>query len=365
MWSGRLPLSVFLLAAVLLFHLSDACCKCKCKRGKHHDHNPLKIVEKKPEPEDKEWKDFKKEHKKVYDDPKENARRRGLWKANTDKIKKHNKEATHGKHTYRMRSNKLADWSFQEIENLLGARRSNKLKSYDDCEEFVEPAGFFNNVPISKNWVADGIVTPVKDQGNASTCYAFATAATMESRVARYTGHFADLSEQQIVDCSQSHGNLGTNGGMPYRTFGFVADNGLAAEADYPYTGQDQTCDTNVNPAVIIEGCARLPEYDERYLKAAVAKEGTIAVVMDVRESLVFYFDGVYEESACTDPDNFNHAVVAVGYGTVRSVGDYWLIRNSWGSDWGDEGYFKLARNKNNMCSIATECTFPLNVETT
>jgi C1A family cysteine protease len=373
MTSVRVLLSVSVLtAAVLLALVADAA---------KHDKQPG--VTDQVDAEDSEWKGFKRRNNKSYKNAKEEKERKQIWKTNVDSIKKHNLDASRGLSTYRMASNKFADMTTDEFQQMLGATENapkqrakqhgknktpqddihtHQFVDFEDCVDFEEhePEHFFNNVPLYKNWVTDGLVTPVKDQNVAATCYAFAAATAIESQIAMYDGLFYDLSEQQISDCSFGYGNNGILGGMPYRVFAYVVDNGNMIEDDYYYTAVQENCSYDASKIIDNEvyGCARLPTYNETYLKAAVAKLGPFTAVMHVFDSLRFYYDGIYEESACIYPDMFNHGVVVVGYGTSSDV-DYWLVRNSWSDQWGDGGYFKMRRNMNNMCSIATECVYP------
>jgi cathepsin L len=368
---------------VLLNQLADAtscdCVECICPQGDPGQGPPDGGATDDDEgdaKEDDEWKDFKDTFGKEYADAAEEELRRGIWKESKTKIEEHNRDAANGKYTYTLGFNPLADRTDEEFVKLLGTRRPPEEKStlpqddddyYEDektldCENLKKADDFLKSVPRFKDWRRARLVTPVKDQGPDGTCYAFAAAGAIESQFLRFNGRTKDLSEQQIVDCSKDYGNGGSKGGMPYLALSYVIDNGIATEDDYPYVGQDQNCNKDAESDITIEGCVRLPEYDEAYLQAAVGKKGPIAVVMDVHKSIKLYKDGIYEEPGCTDPDNYNHALLVIGYGREAQQ-DYWLIKNSWGVDWGLNGFFKLARNKNNMCSIATESVLPIVVD--
>ncbi|KAG8261453.1 hypothetical protein J6590_071784 [Homalodisca vitripennis] len=123
----------------------------------------------------------------------------------------------------------------------------------------------------------------------------------------------------------------------------------------------DGTCRYNPeNIGATDEGYVSLPEGDEEKLQSAVATKGPISVAIDASaDSFRFYKQGVYSEKNCSTA-HLDHAVLAVGYGTTKSGEDYWLIKNSWGKSWGMDGYMMMARNKNNMCGIATQATYPI-----
>lgn len=99
---------------------------------------------------------------------------------------------------------------------------------------------------------------------------------------------------------------------------------------------------------------------NEEKLKKAIATVGPVSVAIDAsHETFQFYSEGVYDEPECSS-ENLDHGVLAVGYGTDEDGKDYWLIKNSWSATWGDKGYIKIARNKNNMCGVATQASYPL-----
>uniref|UniRef100_A0A915PLJ6 Peptidase C1A papain C-terminal domain-containing protein n=1 Tax=Setaria digitata TaxID=48799 RepID=A0A915PLJ6_9BILA len=161
------------------------------------------------------------------------------------------------------------------------------------------------------------------------------------------------------MDCTWSLGNLGCRGGYTNRVFEYAQRHGIALESKYPYIGKDrQKCYWRKDIAAVTnKGYYRIKVGDELGLKSAVAKFGPVVVaVSGYQQSFKFYKSGVYSGADCKKPD---HAVLVVGYGTHPKDGDYWIIKNSWGTNWGVNGYGYMARNKGNKCFIATAAMFP------
>ncbi|KFB44224.1 AGAP011828-PA-like protein [Anopheles sinensis] len=170
-----------------------------------------------------------------------------------------------------------------------------------------------------------------------------------------------DLSEQNLVDCSKR--NTGCNGGYPARAYeDIIAKRGINLESDYPYQGQ-QNDQCKFNPSRVAATVKRYYNVrsDEKALMEVVATKGPVSIVIRSKDSLQFYKSGVYYEAVCPwkDRNASYHAMLVVGYGTTSGGVDYWLVKNSWGTNWGEKGYVKMARNRNNMCGIANLGVFP------
>merc|ERR1712137_1052334 len=176
----------------------------------------------------------------------------------------------------------------------------------------------------------------------------------------RKTGQLVSLSEQNLVDCSTE--NLGCNGGDMQLAYDYIkANHGIDTEASYPYEARDRTCRFKAaNVGATITGYEVLRSGDEAALVDALASVGPIAIAIDASHmSFQFYDSGVYVERNCGNGDyDLDHAVLAVGYGSENGA-DYFLVKNPWGTSWGQKGYIKMARNRNNQCGVATECVYP------
>jgi len=245
-------------------------------------------------------------------------------------------------------------------------KRNGYRRSYGDARKnssrFLPPMNV-GDVPESVDWRDHGYVTPVKDQKNCGSCYAFSATGALEGQHMRATGVLVSLSERNLVDCSSMYGNNGCNGGNPDNAFEYIKDNdGIDTESSYPYTDiEKQECKFKQSTVGAEDkGRVNLGSGDEDALKVAVATQGPISVGIDaLHRSFKMYSSGVYDEKDCSS-ERLDHAVLVVGYGTDPVHGDYWLVKNSWGTGWGEDGYIRMSRNKNNQCGIASDASYPL-----
>lgn len=233
----------------------------------------------------------------------------------------------------------------------------------DDPIYFVTPA----NAMIAKavDWRKDGAVTKVKDQGDdCGSCWAFSTTGALEGQHFRETNRLVSLSEQNLIDCSSAYGNLGCDGGFIHSAFQYIKDNGgIDTGNSYPYKANERACKyKKKTSAANLQGFVDIPEGDEEKLMVAIATIGPISVSIDAsHESFQFYSGGIYYEPKChRSSDQLNHAMLAVGFATDKKSKEYYIVKNSFGTDWGESGYVKMPKNRRNHCGIATEATFPL-----
>ncbi|KAJ8716396.1 hypothetical protein PYW07_003023 [Mythimna separata] len=315
-----------------------------------------------------EWSAFKMEHSKQYDSEVEDKFRMKIYVENKHRIAKHNQRFEQGAVTYKLRPNKYADMLHHEfVHTMNGYNRTLKYskalygKGHNSrASTFIPPAHV--TYPDQVDWRKKGAVTDVKDQGKCGSCWAFSTTGSLEGQHFRKTGFLVSLSEQNLVDCSAAYGNNGCNGGLMDNAFKYIKDNGgLDTEKSYPYEGVDDKCRYNPkNSGADDTGFVDIPQGDEEKLMQAVATVGPVSVAIDAsQESFQFYSDGVYYDENCSSTE-LDHGVMVVGYGTDEQGGDYWLVKNSWGRSWGELGYIKMARNKNNHCGIASSASYPL-----
>jgi cathepsin L len=313
-----------------------------------------------------EWKTFKIQHRKGYGSDIEEKFRMKIFMENKHKIAKHNAKYEMGLVPYKLQVNKYADMLHHEFVNTLNGFNKTKpgmLRSYEKPvgAKFIEPANV--QLPEAVDWRNEGAVTPVKDQGHCGSCWSFSATGALEGQHFRQTGKLVSLSEQNLIDCSGKYGNNGCNGGLMDNAFKYIKDNkGLDTENTYPYEAEDDTCRYNpANSGAEDVGFVDIPEGEENKLKAAVATIGPVSVAIDAsHQTFQFYSEGVYYEPECSSTE-LDHGVLVVGYGTDQKTGkDYWLVKNSWGETWGDQGYIKMARNKDNHCGIASSASYPL-----
>jgi cathepsin L len=303
------------------------------------------------------WETFKRVHNKQYSVA-EDLLRRQIFAKNVRLVIHHNIEADLGLHSFRLGVNQFADLTNTEFQTLNGYTGEHKTHSPDG--EF-RPS--FRDLPATVDWRTKGLVTPVKNQAQCGSCWAFSAIASLEGQHANATGKLVSLSEQQLVDCSQAEGNQGCNGGLMDQAFTYIKKNqGVDTEASYPYEGTDGTCRfKKANVGATLTGFKDIPTGDENALKEASATIGPISVAIDASSFwFQLYFGGIYDHADCKNgAADLDHGVTVVGYGTENGK-DYWLVKNSWGGTWGEKGYIRMVRNKSNQCGIATQASYPL-----
>jgi KDEL-tailed cysteine endopeptidase len=177
------------------------------------------------------------------------------------------------------------------------------------------------------------------------------------------TGNLISLSEQELVDCDSDSYNEGCNGGYMDKAFEFIKKNGgLTREKDYPYKGSKGKCNKTKEKthSVTISSYERVPVNDAKRLQAAVAKQ-PVSVAIDAGSyEFQFYSEGIFTGQC---GNQLNHGVTAVGYGEEDDGTRYWLVKNSWGTGWGQSGYIRMKRDskdKQGICGIAMEASYPL-----
>lgn len=295
----------------------------------------------------------------------EESFRMKIWMENKAKIMKHNRHALQGKHSYSQAMNEWGDLLHHEFVATLNGFRPRPANFSGERPlgaTFLPPA-HVETLPTNVDWREHGAVTPVKNQGQCGSCWSFSTTGALEAMHHRATGHLTSLSEQNLIDCSSKYGNQGCNGGLMDAAFQYIKDNGgIDTEKSYPYEGEDDVCRYNPKYKGAWDvGFFDVPAGDEAALKSAIATQGPCSVAIDAsHESFQFYNKGVYREEECS-PENLDHGVLAVGYGVEEDTGEaYWLVKNSWGTSWGHEGFVKMARNEDNMCGVASAASYPL-----
>lgn len=312
-----------------------------------------------------EWNTFKIQHSKKYASNTEEKFRMKIFMENKNKIAKHNARFIKGEVSYKLGLNKYGDMlhhEFASVVNGFNRTHNNKLGATLAIKgsTFISPANV--EAPHDVDWREQGAVTAIKDQGHCGSCWSFSATGSLEGQHFRKTGVLVSLSEQNLVDCSTKYGNQGCNGGLMDQAFQYVKDNGgIDTENSYPYEAENDNCRYNAQDSGATDsGFVDVPSGNEHKLKEAVATVGPVSVAIDAsHESFQFYAEGVYFEPQC-DSEQLDHGVLVVGYGTSSDDQDYWIVKNSWGTSWGQEGYIEMARNRENHCGIATQASYPL-----
>jgi hypothetical protein len=297
-----------------------------------------------------EFGKFTNEHGKNYNGLDEFHNAFATFKSNLMMINAHNA----GKSSYTLAVNQFADMTFEEFaKTRLGYKPNGAARSGAQFDASnITPAA-------SIDWRTKGAVGPVKDQGSCGSCWAFSTVASLEGAHALANGgKYVSLSEQQLVDCSTSFGNMGCNGGLMDQAFTYLinATKGDDSESSYPYKGVDGSCAYQAaSVAASIKSFVDVKAEDEAALIAAVSSVGPVSVAIQAASDFMFYSGGIYDSTQCSSsPQTLNHGVAVVAY-DAQSL----TIRNSWGASWGEQGYIRFARGKN-MCGVADVASYPV-----
>ncbi|XP_078054334.1 procathepsin L-like isoform X2 [Mustelus asterias] len=311
-----------------------------------------------------DWKIWKSQHEKQYTEEEE-THRRSIWEDNVRYIEQHNLEYSMGKHTFTVGMNEFGDLTNKEfskrMNGFLPVKADNSTEEVNEDDEFsVDEESDDDLRGASVNWHEKGYVTPVRNQGKCGSCWAFSAVGAIEGQWFRKTRKLIPLSEQDLVDCSTSFGNHGCRGGWMSQAFEYVVRNrGINTAQDYPYTGQDERCRFERKKFVeklrhyaFVRNCRGC-------LEQALRRIGPISVAIDAGgRGFQLYKTGIYQSLDCSNTQ-VNHAVLLVGLGSENGM-NYWLVKNSWGTGWGDAGYIKMARGLRINCGITNYAVFPI-----
>ncbi|UJR21801.1 hypothetical protein I4U23_024879 [Adineta vaga] len=348
------------------------------------------------------WSFFKSKYGRVYSSMDEEKERLRIFRDHLRYVIESNLERLR---TYELELNEFADWTSEEFNSLkkgLIISTSLQREIVDDENDSVRRSltklyqhhyhlkrvkrnldrkrmnnkrfllDWFRNIFHPKNkpgqfndlfdWRTKSVVSSVKTQMKCGCCYAFATATIMETLYAIKTNstNIIDFSAQQITDCS-SNGNNGCQGGNFPSSVRYLLEQGskIATETSYPFAGKKQACKTNDLNQIHLGNIeyGAIPEGDEKSMSEALINYGPIFIGLDAESRrFMFYKSGVLQIQNCpTRQQDMDHAMVIVGYGydNVLKI-PYWIIKNSWGTKWGEHGYLRLAKDNGNMCGVAS-----------
>ncbi|KAL7631757.1 UNVERIFIED_CONTAM: hypothetical protein RMT77_017938 [Armadillidium vulgare] len=302
---------------------------------------------------DLDWEDFKTKYNKEYS-PEEDIKRHQIFNENKLMIEEHNKKFEEGEVTFTMAINKFGDMLLEETISLMGLNQRIEMPRGNTDFTIDESISF----PISKDWRDFGVVTPVKDQHQCGASWAFSATGALEGQSYK-TGKLISLSEQNLIDCIGSDGCIG---GYVTDAYRYIQMNkGIDSEESYPYTASDKDrC--NYNPQTVGANCTGYVapiSGTEHKLLYATTEIGPMSVCIDANHhSFIFYESGIYYIPNCSRY-NPTHCLLVIGYAKDAYL-EFWMLKNSWGVKWGENGYIKMARNKDNLCGIATHFSYPL-----
>lgn len=298
---------------------------------------------------------YTKEFNKVYDNLETFKYRFKIFIDNLYFIKSFNDK---NDSSYILGVNEYADLSHDEfVDTYLNKNFQHVANNVD--KEMMHNAKY----PDSVDWRAKGAVNPIRDQGQCGSCYAFSSIGALEAAYYIKNGMLPQFSEQQIVDCST--GNSGCDGGYINYVFKYAKSNMLCSRSEYPYIAKAGTCKKVCNTY----NNSKIADFkgvpcDELSLTNAIAITPVAVAIEADKQVFQFYRSGVFDNKACGE--NIDHAVLAVGYGHDDNVGkDYYIVRNSWGPKWGENGYIRIFRNSSStsrigMCGIAKMTLYPV-----
>jgi len=301
------------------------------------------------------WAAYKQRHGKLYS-VREEILRREIYESNLDYIEHHNIQADNGLSTFRMGESQYTDWTNDEFRAFMnGYVMRNTSTSVQFVPTTMDP-------PSSVDWRTKGYVTKVKNQERCGSCWAFSTTGSLEGQHFKKSNSLVSLSEQQLVDCSAREGNKGCKGGIMENGFKYIIkNNGIDTEESYPYRAvTEPMCKAKEGTVgATMSSFVDIKRGSIEGLQQALATIGPISVAMDAgHQSFQHYKTGIYNEPKCSSI-KLDHGVLAVGYGGEGGQ-EYWIVKNSWGTVWGDEGYFKIVKSAKNMCGIATQACYPV-----
>jgi cathepsin F len=291
---------------------------------------------------------FQSKFGKTYSTIEEFETRFNVFKHNVENMQK--RVASGKVSSYQIGITKFTDLTVQEFR-----RTYRNLKSVpgtkNEGQQYLE-AMLNGDAPDAYDWRDHNAVGPVKDQGQCGSCWTFSTVGNLEGLHAIKKGKIVQYSEQQIVDCDKTDG--GCNGGWMAKAFDYVKNaGGIETEQDYPYTAEDDTCSFNkskVVPDLQVKDKIVNLNMDEKLMKEFLFKNGPLAIAFNA-DLIMDYTSGIVtDDSGDCDPTQLDHGVTLVGYGSENGQ-DFWIVKNSWAEDWGEQGYFRMARGSG-TCGI-------------
>lgn len=247
--------------------------------------------------------------------------------------------------------NKFSDMTEEEFRAKYLGFNPNMVKAMTKGKK-LQAQRQLTETPVSLDWRKKGAVGPIRNQGQCGSCWAFASSFTVGAQYFIKSGNLVDISAQQLIDCSGSHGNHGCNGGWMTYAFEYFQDQGPNNSSDYPYTARTGTCKWSSDKVVTtVSSYRELPTNDEKAIEAELVN-GPVATAID-SFGIQSYASGIYTGDCGT---SINHGMIFIGYDNTDPDNKYWILRNMWGSDWGEDGYIRIEKdiaNSSGKCGLA------------
>lgn len=289
------------------------------------------------------FEEFKKVYGKKYGSPEEELKRFKIFVRNVEAASKMQVLDSGARYGHMSPLADLSELEFASM-NTLPVTRQVLQKHAQEAKKHVSAYKLnMASLPDSYDWRDKGAVTPVKNQAQCGSCWAFATVANIEGQNYIANGQLLSLSEQELVDCDTN--DNGCNGGLPSNAFkDMISDNmGLELESAYGYTAQDGACQAKKSLEKVFLSSWVPVSQSETDIAAAMMKYGPLAIGINAGP-MQLYMGGISDPFFC-NPEALDHGVTLVAFGKEGSK-DFWTIKNSWGAGWGEEGYYRIVRGK-------------------
>ncbi|XP_072381112.1 cathepsin L-like [Diabrotica undecimpunctata] len=305
---------------------------------------------------------IKKKYNKNYKFRSVDNERYKIFQKNLRYIEEHNAER--GLSTFEMGVTKFTDMTAEEFSQWVSRSKSNHNEFFSKSRLHTDSLHtdliLKANPPSEVDWRDAGAVTEVKDQDDCGSCWAFSATGGIEGAYFLKNKQLIKLSEQNLMDCDGR--SSGCDGGLMTSAFDWILERGgVQTDIDYPYESRKKVCRfNNTKTTIPIVGYVNLPQGNEASLQNAVAQK-PVCVGVHASRSMQFYKKGVMNDAyCCSGMGCLNHGMLIVGYGVDPAGIPYWCVKNSWGADWGMDGYIRMSRNKKNQCGIATLASYPI-----
>ena len=288
-----------------------------------------------------EFHSFRKTHSKIYSSTVEANHRLVIFKQNLEMIRNHNADTTS---SYKLGINQFSDMTFQEF---------SASYLHDDPEDnFIEGSDINELAQVNSSAIGDdkvdwrdkGIIGNIKNQGTCGSCWSFSAISVVEEAYALQKEDKSVLAEQELVDCSHEYGNNGCGGGFSFQGLDYIRDKSINLNSDYPYTALERTCKSIAGQGK--HGIAKWTALPAGFknMQDRLRVSPTTASFR-VQNDFLQYKSGVYNPKSC--PGGRNHAVNAIGFNFEDPI-PHFIVRNSWGTSWGEQGYFKISATEGN-----------------